>query len=59
MSPETGASRSLRILVLVSRPSQEPNPVAQRSVEQNRDPVGQREHHRHHDGGLGDESKPG
>ncbi len=50
---------SLRFLILVSGPAQQPDPVPQRPVKQDREPVGERQHHRHHDRGLRDESQPG
>ena len=51
--------RSLRFLILVARPTQQPNPVPQRTVQQDRDPVGQRQHDRHHHCGLDNEAEPG
>jgi hypothetical protein len=51
----TGAVRSFGILAFVPRPPQQPDPVAQRAVEKERDPIGQGQHHGHHHGRLNDE----
>ena len=50
---------SLRFLILVAGPTQQPDPVPQGPVNQDRDPVRKRQHHRHHNRGLRDETEPG
>jgi len=47
-SPATGATRSLGVLALAARASPQPDPVAKRSVENDRDAVRQRQHDGHH-----------
>ena len=49
---------SVLVLVLMTHPPQQSDPVAQRAVQKDGDSICQCEHDRHHHGGLSDERQP-